>query len=176
VAVRNWRPWVESGVHEITNPMGFFSRLKLDYPVSMGDYRFPSSPDEPMVLHLVHVPTVPNQGLPIREARRRARQLLYATTFEDFEFRVRDELGRMLGLGGFDPDADIAAITVNRWGHGYSYSGDELHDPEDDAREPFRAAREARGNVAFANADAVWTPLASAAIAQGHRAVGDLLD
>src|SRR6476469_1619837 len=26
VAVRHWRPWVECGVHEITNPMGFFSR------------------------------------------------------------------------------------------------------------------------------------------------------
>jgi spermidine dehydrogenase len=176
VAVRNWRPWVERGVHEITNPMGFFSRLKLDYPVSMGEYRFPSSPDEPMVLHLVHVPTAPNLGLPVREARRRARQTLYDTAFQDFEFHVRDELGRMLGPGGFDADADIAAITVNRWGHGYSYSGDELHDPEGDAREPFLTARRRCGNVAIANADAAWMPLASAAIEQGHRAAGDLLD
>jgi spermidine dehydrogenase len=30
VAVRDWHPWVRLGVHEITNPMGFFSRLKLD--------------------------------------------------------------------------------------------------------------------------------------------------
>ena len=29
----------------------------------------------------------------------------------------------MLGPGGFDAGRDIAAITVNRWGHGYSYSG-----------------------------------------------------
>ena len=175
VAVRTWRPWVNRGVHEITNPMGFFSRLKLDYPVSIGDYRFPSSPDDPMVLHLVHVPTVPNVGLPIREARRQARQLLYDTSFEDFEFHIRDELSRMLGPGGFDADADIAAITVNRWGHGYSYSGDGLLDPEDDASEPFVAARARCGNVAFANADAGWTPLASVAIAQAHRAVGELL-
>ena len=167
--------WVACGVHEITNPMGFFSRLKLDYPVSIGDYRFPSSPDEPMVLHLVHVPTVPNEGLPAREARRQARQLLYDTSFEDFEFHIRDELTRMLGSGGFDADADIAAITVNRWGHGYSYSGDPLHDPEDDAREPFRTARARCGNVAFANADAAWMPLASEAIAQGHRAAHELL-
>ena len=59
------------GVHEITNPMGFFSRLKLDYPVSIGDYRCPRSPDEPMVLHLVHVPTVPDRGLRRATARRR---------------------------------------------------------------------------------------------------------
>jgi spermidine dehydrogenase len=176
VAVRNWRPWVELGVHEITNPMGFFSRLKLDYPVSIGDYRFPSSPDEPMVLHLVHVPTVSNRDLPVREARRQARQLLYDTSFEDFEFQVRDELTRMVGAGGFDADADIAAITVNRWGHGYSYSGDQLHDPEDDAARPYETARARVGNVAVANADAEWMPLASAAIAQAYRAVRDLED
>jgi spermidine dehydrogenase len=174
VAVHNWQPWVASGVHEITNPMGFFSRLKLDYPVSIGDYRFPSSPDEPMVLHLVHVPTVPNQDLPRREQNRQARQLLYDTTFEDFEFHVRDELGRMLGAGGFDPDADIAAITVNRWGHGYSYAGDRLHAAEEDARRPYEVARMRCGNVAIANADAAWMPLASEAIAQAHRAVTDL--
>ena len=174
VAVRHWRPWVDRGVHEITNPMGFFSRLKLDYPVSIGDYRFPRSPDEPMVLHLVHVPTVPGLDLPVREARRRARQMLYDTSFDDFEFHVRDELGRMLGSGGFDPDADIAAITVNRWGHGYSYAGDQLHDPEDDARAPFERARGRCGRVVIANADAAWTPFAAAAIEQAHRAVGEL--
>ncbi len=176
VAVHHWRPWVECGVHEITNPMGFFSRLKLDYPVSIGDYRFPSSPDEPMVLHLVHVPTVPNQDLPRREANRQARQLLYDTTYEDFEFHVRDELARMLGPGGFDPDADIAAITVNRWGHGYSYAGDPLHAADEDARRPYELARTRCGNVAFASADAAWMPLASEAIAQAHRAVRDLAE
>jgi len=174
VAVRQWRPWVETGVHEITNPMGFFSRLKLDYPVSIGDYRFPSTPDEPMVLHLVHVPTVAKPELPRREQNRQARQLLYDTSFEDFEFHVRDELARMLGAGAFDPDADIAAITVNRWGHGYSYAGDPLHAPEEDARRPYELARRRYGNVAFASADAGWMPLASEAIAQAHRAVADL--
>ncbi len=174
VAVHYWRPWVERGVHEITNPMGFFTRLKLDYPVSIGDYRFPSSPDEPMVLHLVHVPTAPNGDLPRREQNRHARQLLYDTTFEDFEFHVRDELARMLGPGGFDPDADIAAITVNRWGHGYSYAGDPLHAASEDATRPYELARRRCGNVAFASADAGWMPLASEAIAQAHRAVADL--
>jgi spermidine dehydrogenase len=174
VAVRDWRAWIACGVHEITNPMGFFSRLKLDYPVSIGEYAFPSSPHEPMVLHLVHVPTVPHLDLPAREARRRARQLLYDTSFEDFEFHVRDELGRMLGAGGFDPDADIAAITVNRWGHGYAYSGDELHEPDEDRAALLERARARCGNVTFANADAAGTPLTSAAIEQGLRAAREL--
>ena len=176
VLVRHWRPWTELGVHEITNPMGFFSRLKLDYPVSIGAYRFPSSPDEPMVLHLVHVPTVADRGLPLREAFRRGRQRLYDTSFDAFEFHVRDELSRMLGAGGFDADADIAAITVNRWGHGYAFGGDALHEADDAASEPFLRARARFGRVAFAGSDAAWTALASEAIAQAHRAVGELLD
>jgi spermidine dehydrogenase len=176
VAVRHWRPWVEAGVHEVTNPMGFFSRVKLDYPVSIGDYRFPTTPDEPMVLHLVHVPVVRDPSLPVREARRQAREAFYDTTFDDFEFHVRDELMRMLGPSGFDADADIAAITVNRWGHGYSYGGDHLHPDAREPERPWEIARARRGNVAFANADAAWTPLTSAAIAEAHRAVHELIE
>lgn len=97
--------------------------------------------------------------------------MLYDTSFEDFEFHVRDELTRMLGAGGFDADRDIAAITV-RWGHGYSYSGDGLATSDE---RPFEIARQRCGQVAFANADAAWTPLASVAIEQAHRAVGELL-
>jgi len=129
-----------------------------------------------MVLHLVHVPVVRDPSLPVREARRKARELFWDTTFDDFEFQVRDELSRMLGASGFDADADIAAITVNRWGHGYSYSGDDLHrDPREPER-PWEIARERCGNVAFAGSDAAWTPLTSAAIAEAHRAAHELLE
>src|SRR5690606_41213893 len=41
---------------EVTNPMGFYSRMKLDYPVSLGDYRCAHDPQEPIALHLVHAP------------------------------------------------------------------------------------------------------------------------
>src|ERR1700756_3950555 len=34
VAVRNWRPWTNLGAHLVNNPTGFYSYLKLDYPVS----------------------------------------------------------------------------------------------------------------------------------------------
>jgi spermidine dehydrogenase len=175
VLVRDWHPWVRAGVHEITNPMGFFSRLKLDYPVSLGRYWCPRSPDEPMVLHLVHVPAVRVPGLDARERFRRARQRLYDTTFEDVEARVRDELTRMLGPAGFDADRDIAAVTVNRWGHGYSYSANTLFDPPADGPEPYELARAPAGRVAIANSDAAWSAYAHSAIDQAHRAVEELL-
>jgi spermidine dehydrogenase len=175
VAVRNWKPWVARRVHEISNPMGFYSRLKLDYPVSLGDYRFPRSPDEPIGLHLVHVPTVKAAGLDLRTRLRAARAQLYAMPFETFEKNARDELTRMLGSGGFDAGRDIAAITVDRWGHGYSYSGSTLDDKEGDDEKIPAAARKRAGRVAFANADANWEPYAHSAIDQARRAVDELL-
>jgi len=175
VLVRDWQPWVRLGVHEVTNPMGSFSRVKLDYPVSLGTYRFPSSPGEPMVLHLVHVPTVPFEGQSVRQRSRAARRILFDRTFADFEKAIRDELTRMLGAGGFDADRDIAAITVNRWGHGYSYGGDPLHERPTDGPLPFEIAREPLGRIAIANADAAWMAFAHVAMEQGHRAVEELL-
>ena len=71
-------------VHEITNPMGFYSRLKLDYPVSLGDLPVPTKPEGPMVLHLVHVPTVPMSGLDQRAAWRAARALALCDAVRHF--------------------------------------------------------------------------------------------
>jgi spermidine dehydrogenase len=175
VAVRDWHPWVRLGVHEITNPMGFFSRVKLDYPVSLGTYRCPRTPDEPMLLHLVHVPAQPGGGT-ARDRFRAGREVLLEMTLEDFEARVRDELTRMLGPGGFDADRDIVGITVNRWGHGYSYFGDPLLDERMPTPAPWEIARTRMGGIAIASSDSGWSPFAHAAIDQAHRAVGELLD
>lgn len=175
VAVRNWKPWVARGVHEISNPMGFYSRVKLDYPVSLGTYRCPRTPDEPMILHLVHVPVAGDAGSDLRTRFRAARGLLFATPFATFENKARDELTRMLGPGGFNADADIVAITVNRWGHGYSYSENSLFDSPAGGSEPSETAHGRVGRVAIANSDAAWDPYAHAAIAEAQRAVSELL-
>ena len=65
-------------------------------------------------------------------------------TFADFEARIRDDLDRMLGPGGFSSARDIAAITVNRWPHGYSYVANSLFDPEDYEDTVLQAARGSR--------------------------------
>ena len=54
--------------------------------------------------------------------------------------RIRDELDRMLGPGGFSSERDIAAITVNRWSHGYGYMANTLFDGDDYA-DTMRRAR-----------------------------------
>jgi spermidine dehydrogenase len=80
----------------------------------------------------------------------------------------------MLGAGGFSSARDIAAITVNRWSHGYSYVANSLFDREDYG-EVLKLARRTAGHVAIANTDAGGDAYAHLAIDQAHRAVSELL-
>jgi spermidine dehydrogenase len=174
VAVRNWRAWVNRGVHYVNNPAGFYSHLKLDYPVSLGDYRCPTRPEEPMILHLIHVPWPDGPIKDLRSAWRAARAIVYARTFEEFEAHARDELTRILGPGGFDADRDIAAITVNRWGHGYAYDADPLYDDMSQSARETAASTVPLGRIHFAGTDAAWAAYAHKAIDSAHRAAAEI--
>lgn len=174
VVTRNWRPWLALKVFAISSPMAFFSQVALDFPVTMGGYRHPQNPDESIILHLAHVPSMPNSRLDARAQFRVGHAKLLAMTFQDFEDRIRDQLGRMLGPGGFDGERDIAAITVNRWPHGYSYVENSLFDSADYEDRVLKVARQRFGRVAIANSDAAGDAYAHLAIEQAARAVQEL--
>jgi spermidine dehydrogenase len=174
VLVRDWQAWVRLKVADIVAPMSFHNRVALDFPVSLGGYRNPRGPAEPMLLHMVHVPGAPNAGLDARAQFRAGRAKLLDMKFADFETKIRDELDRMLGPGGFSSARDILAITVNRWSHGYGYVANSLFDG-DNYEETLRRARQAVGRVAIANSDAGGDAYAHLAIDQAERAVRELL-
>jgi spermidine dehydrogenase len=174
VLVRGWQPWVDLKVFDIVAPMSFHSRVSLDFPVSLGGYRHSRDPAEPMVLHLVHVPGAPNSGLDGRAQFRIGAGKLMAMTFADFEAKIRDELDRMLGGGGFSSARDILAITVNRWTHGYGYVANSLFDGEGYDK-VVAEARRTVGRVAIANADSGGDAYAHLAIDQAERAVREVL-
>lgn len=175
VLVRNWRPWVELKVHDISAPMSFHNKVSLDFPVSLGGYRHPRDPAEPMCLHLVHVAGAPHQGLTARQQFKIGQAKLLQMPFSEFEAHIRDDLGRMLGPAGFASDRDIAAITVNRWPHGYGYVENSLYDGADYAT-TLQRARQTVGRVAIANSDAGGDAYAHLAIDQAARAVRELTD
>jgi spermidine dehydrogenase len=173
VALRNWRAWVARGVHTVSNPAGFYSDLKLDFPVNIGNYRCPTHPDEPILLHLIHVPW-PQAAMPdLAATYRAARTQLYARSFAEFEFHARDELTRILGPGGFDATRDISAITVNRWGHGYALEENSLFDGEDFERN-FERARGRVGRIHFAGTDTTAQAYAHSAIDSALRAASEI--
>lgn len=173
VLISNWRSWQKLGVHHILALNSYHTEAKLDFPVSLGDYHFPKSPDEPIVLHLERTPL--QAGLPRRDQHRAGRYQLLTTTFETFELNIRDQLGRMLSAGGFDPARDIEAITVNRWPHGVAQGRDPLTDPEWTEEEcPWVIGRKRFGRIAIANSDAGARALTQSAIDQALRAVREL--
>ena len=128
VAIRNWTAFHKLGIRQIISPGGYHCFTMLDFPVSLGTYEFPSNPQEPMVLFMLRTPCKP--GRPRRDQYRMGRFELINTPFSTFERNIRDQLQRMLSPGGFNSSRDIAAITVNRWAHGYAYEYDSFSDPQ----------------------------------------------
>lgn len=174
VAIRNWRSFTDLGIHEFYSPAAPYSRVKLDYPVSMGKYHHPRNADDPMLIHMVYVPTYPGSNLTAREQFQRGRAWLLGTTFETHEQMIREQLQEMLGSTGFDHQRDIAGITVNRWAHGYAYYASSLFDDMDKMPEIIKEARKPIGRIAIANSDSDWSAYAHAAIDQAWRAVNEL--
>ena len=174
VALRNWTSFQKLGVSEIFAPAAYWNYVRLNWPVNIGDYRSPRSPDEPILVHLSRTPCKP--GLPAREQHKAGRMELLVTPFELFERKIRDQLARALGSGGFDPSRDIEAITVNRWPHGYGYEYNPLFDPEwPDGQQPHILGRKPFGRIAIANSDSGATAYTDVAIDQAYRAANELL-
>jgi spermidine dehydrogenase len=174
VALRNWTSFAKLGVRHIVAPGGFYNYTALDFPVSLGNYAFPSKPEEPMVLFMLRTPCRP--GLPQREQHRAGRAELLATPFAKFEKNTREQLTRMLGGAGFDPARDIEGLTVNRWAHGYAFTPNPLFDPPwKEEEKPWVIGRKPFGRIAIANSDAGADAYTNVAIDQAWRAVGELV-
>jgi len=173
VALRNWEPFAKLNVHHIVAPGGYHTYTALDFPVSLGGYKFPASPAEPAVLFMLRTPCKP--GLSQREQNRAGRRELLDTPFATFEKNIRDQLNGMLGAAGFDAARDIEGITVNRWAHGYAFTPNPLFDPDwTEEEKPWVIGRKRVGRIAIANSDAGASAYTNVAIDQAWRAVGDL--
>jgi spermidine dehydrogenase len=174
VALRNWESFVRLETRSVTAPGCYFTDFGLDRRVSIGNYHCTKRPEEPIVLTMERYPCSP--GLPARGQHRAGRAELYATSFETFERKIREQLARSVGAGGFDPARDIEAITVNRWPHGYAYQYNSLWDPFwlEGGPLPCVEARKPFGRIAIANADADAYAYTDCAINQAYRAVNEL--
>jgi spermidine dehydrogenase len=173
VAVRNWKSFAKLGIQRVSSPGMYHTGVGLDQAVSMGDYRCSQKPEEPILLRMTRTPCSP--GLSERDQHRVGRGQLLTTSFEIFERNIRDQLARILSPGGFDPAADIAAITVNRWPHGYAYEYNPLWDPDwPVGQRPCDIARKRFGRITIANSDAAAAAYTDQAIDQAYRAVSEL--
>jgi spermidine dehydrogenase len=174
VALRNWTSFEKLKTNAVYAPGCYHTRVALDLPVSIGGYECARRPEEPIVVHMMKTPCAP--GHPSREQHTMGRIELFTTKFETIERNIREQLTRTLGDGGFDPSRDIAAITVNRWPHGYAYEYNSLWDSFwlEGGETPCEVARKPLGRIAIANADAGAYAYTDEAINQAWRAVNEL--
>lgn len=174
VLVPNWKAFVSLKTDFVYYTGGFFKQVELEYPVSLGNYKGPKKPEDPMVLHMCHVPWVPDVQGP--DQWRTGRNRVLSTPFKTFETHVKTQLNQALNSTGFDADKDIRAITVNRWPHGYAYSPDLLWEPnwQSESAKPWVIGRQPFGNIHIANSDAGAQADTNAAITQAHRAITEI--
>jgi spermidine dehydrogenase len=175
IGLNNWQAWQKLGIRHVATPGAFLDGIGLDTPTRIGSYlpeaRTPAAPV------LVNTSYAPNQpGLSAREQQRAGQAQLLSMPFPTFERNIRDLMARVLGAGGFEPARDIAAITVNRWPHGYAYEYNYLWDPEWKPGEaPCEIGRRQFGRISIANSDAAAAAYTDQAIDQAYRAVQEQL-
>ena len=176
VQIRNWTAFDALKISSISTSGSFWREVKIDFPVSIGNYHFTQNPQDPVILHLSKVPLSTELGPSPREQADAGRALLQSLSFEKIEWEVRDLLDRTLSSAGFNVARDIEAITVNRWAHGYAY---EYMRPWDqfwpNGPLPIETARKGWGRIAIANSDSGAYAYVHSAIDQAVRAVRELV-
>lgn len=175
VLINNWRAFADQGMDFAYYTGGFFKQAELAYPVSIGDYQFGTSPDDPMIVHMCYVPYFADIKGP--EQWRQGRRVMLGKPFSEYESQVRHQLDQALGGAGFDAGKDISAITVNRWAHGYSYNDALTWEPEyaSEEEKPWVIGRTRFGRISIANSDAGASADTNSAITHGHRAAQEAL-
>ena len=173
VLIRHWTALQKLGVSRISAPGMYHTSMNLDPGSTVGGYRGMTTPDEPILVHMMRSPNKP--GLPRKEQNRAGQDELLSMTFEDFELKIRQQMARALAPGGFDAREDILGITVNRWPYGYAYTYDTLADPDVPLEQrPHVIGRQRCGRVTIANSDAGAAAFTNQAIDEANRAVQEL--
>ena len=174
VLIRRWTAFKQLGVASISAPGMYHPSNSLDPGTTVGGYRGVTTPDEPIVVHMVRNPNRP--GLPRKEQNRLGQQELRTVTFHDVELSIRRQFTRMLAGTDFDPAADIVGMAVNRWPDGYSYTCDTLADPDvPPEQRPHVIGRRRFGRMTIANSDAGAAAFTNQAFDEAHRAVQEIL-
>lgn len=113
----------------------------------------------------------------MKDQYRVGRAKMLEMSFEDYQSDIFAHFDGMLGPHGFDAERDIAAITLNRWPHGYAYEYGGIGVPLEYDRHtgPHVAGRAQLGRISIANSDSEAYAYADGAIDAADRAVNEQL-
>lgn len=165
VGLKNWRAVKEIEMAMAMSPGNMHQAVLMDFPVSMGGYKYTDNPDSPCILQMIACLYGSKMGAPSRDQYKEARYRMLGLQFKDYEKEIREHLTGMFPKKLFDFDRDVASITVNRWAHGYTVGGGG--DSVEVGRKPF-------GSITIANCDSAPGADMKTAIDMGYRAVNEL--
>ncbi len=173
VALKRWRFMYDLGITAASYRDQFGFSCNLRQSMVVGDYRPPLHPDRPTILTF-YVP-LERPGPSLKEQAVAARTELMATSYRGYERKIREQLVRLFGRGGFDARSDIAGIILNRWGHAYVCPAPGFYFGRNGKPAAPDVLREPLGRVAFANSELHGHQNWADATAEGKRAVEQLI-
>jgi spermidine dehydrogenase len=175
VAVRNWRFLYKMGMTGCRWFGGLGNYMAVRKLATTGIDNATIGPDSPIVLTLKVLYSYPGDST--EEQGHRGRREMLATSFLDYEHRIREQFTEMFAASGFDARRDIAGIILNRWGHAYLSAQPGFFFGKDGQPAPREVLRSAPfGRIAFANSDLAGAMDHRYSILEAQRAVGQLLD
>jgi spermidine dehydrogenase len=154
VALRQWRFLYDLNItacrwFDDTDGIGYCCNLRQNMVTAK--YDPPLHPDKPAVLSFYLGLPVP--GLPAAKQGMAARARLLNTTYADFEVMIRRQMLRLFGASGFVPKRDIAAIILNRWGHGRLIEPPGFHYGVDGKPSPLERVRQGYGRISIGHSE-----------------------
>lgn len=169
VVLRRWQALQRAGMGAVYAPHAPFQFSQLDFPVRMGGVAPPARTDQPVCLLMVRCPGPLLSAADAPDLFKAGRAEMLGQDFAQHEQAVMQQLQAMFGPHGFDAQRDVAALTLNRWGHGYVWDESEhLGQPA------HKLSARPVGNIAMAGADSTGRAYLDAAIDAAWRAVGEL--
>jgi len=176
IAVRNWRFLAKlgiSGCRWFGGDIGNYFELRR--MALVGDVPPQITPDSPVVLTVKILFSYP--GLSTEAQGHRGRGELLATSFREYERRIRNQFSQMFSSVGFDAQRDIAGIVLNRWGHAYLSPQPGFFFGTGGKPAPREVLRAAPfGRITFANTDLAGAMDHRFSILEARRAVSQIFD
>ena len=171
VALRQWRFLYDLGVTAcrwFADEDGFGYCCNIRQTMVTQAHAPALHPDRPTLLTFYMGLPIP--GLPPAAQGAAARARLLATSYADFELRIRRQMVRLFGSLGFDPARDIAAIVLNRWGHARLIEPPGFHYGTGGKPSPLERVREGYGRVAIGHSELNGAQHWTSALEYGRKA------
>ena len=169
VVLRRWQAVQRAGMGAVYAPHAPFQFSQLDFPVRLGGVAPPARTDQPVCLLMVRCPGPLLSEADAPDLFKAGRAEMLGQDFAHHEQAVMQQLQAMFGPHGLDAQRDVAALTLNRWGHGFVWD-----EAEHNGQPAHKLSARPVGNIAMAGADSAGRAYLDAAIDAAWRAVGEL--